>query len=107
MAEIKFTTERMQEVHNRLDEMMGQLQTSVNNSNQILNTVASNVQSDVVKNTLSAYVNTVNEQSEQTKNYLKELDSYLVNKIGTYTSIDQTSVESLNEVQDLLNQLNI
>lgn len=107
MAEIKFTTERMQEVHNRMDEIVTQLQTSINTSNEILNTIASNLQSDSIKGVLSSYVQTANEKISQTKQYLAQLDEYLVGKIGTYTSIDQAGVESMNEVQNLLNQLNV
>lgn len=107
MAEIKFTTERMQEVHNRMDEIVNQLQSSGNSSNEILNTIASNIQSDSIKGVLSSYVTTTNEKINETKEYLKQLDEYLVGKIGTYTSIDQAGVDSMNEVQSLLNQLNV
>ena len=106
MAEVKFTIERMKEVHDRIDDIRNQLQTSINSANDILQTISGNVQSDNIKDTLSAFVNATNEKSTSTLNNLQALDEYLVGKIGSYTSIDEAGVESMSEVQSLLDQLN-
>ena len=107
MAEIKFTTERMQDVHQRIDEMTTQLQNAINSANEILGTISSNIQSDNIKSVLSSYVSTASEKSTETQKNLKLLDEYLVSKIGTYTAIDQAGVESMSEVENLLSQLNV
>jgi hypothetical protein len=107
MAEIKFTTGRMQDVHNRMDEIVTQLQTSISNANEILGVISSNIQSDNIKSVLSSYVTTATEKCTETQNNLKLLDEYLVGKIGTYTAIDQAGVDSMSEVENLLSQLNV
>lgn len=107
MAEIKFTTERMKEVHERIDDIMTQLQTSRDSSNELLNSISSNVQSDNIKDILKSYVSTSSEKIDDTLKNLATLDEYLVGKIGSYSSIDEASVESISEVQSLLDQLNI
>lgn len=107
MAEIKFTTERMKDVHERVDEMINQLQTTINSANEKLNTIANNIQSDNIKSTLSSYVSTTDEKTKQTVEDLKALDEYLLGKIGSYSAIDESGTESMSEVQSLLDQLNI
>lgn len=107
MAEIKFTTERMRDVHNRMDEIITQLNNSINTSNEILNTISSNIQSDNIKSVLTSYVTTASEKSNETQKYLAQLDDYLMGKIGSYTAIDEAGVESMTEVESLLSQLNV
>lgn len=107
MAEIKFTTERMREVHNRMDDIINQLQTSANNSNEKLNTISSNIQSDNIKGILSSYVSETIEKVNETVNDLKKLDEYLVGKIGSYQAADESGESAIAEVQSLLDQLNI
>ena len=106
MAEIKFTIERMKEVHERIDDIKNQLQTSINSANDILQTISGNVQSDNIKDTLSAFVSAASEKASSTLTNIGALDEYLVGKIGSYTSIDEVGVESMSEVQSLLDQLN-
>ncbi len=107
MNEVKFSITRMKEVHNRIDEMITQLQNAISSTNEKLNSIASNILSDNIKNTLSSYVNATDEKSNQTINDLKALDEYLLGKIGSYSAIDQQGSESMTEVKNLLDQLNI
>jgi len=105
MGEIKFTTERMREVHNRIDEMITQLNSACNSSADQLGTISGNIKSDNMSSTLNSYKDTMIQTCSDTVNNLKALDEYLVGKIGTYTAIDQAGVESMSEVQSLLSQL--
>ena len=107
MAEIKFSNERMRDVHNRIDDIITQLKDSGNTSNESLSGISSNIQSDNIKEILSSFVNISAEKVVDTVNNLKQLDEYLVGKIGSYEAIDESGTEAMSEVQSLLDQLNI
>lgn len=106
MAEIKFTTERMNQVNQRLDEMISQLKSSMNNANEHLNNISSNINTDKINKTLKEFVNSSKSYYYKTYNDLKALSEYLTSKIGTYTSVDEEAVQSMSEVQSFLDQLN-
>lgn len=106
MAEIKFTTERMQQVHQRLDDIISQLKTSINNANDHLDNISKNIETDRVTKTLKKFVNASRDYYYVIYNDLKVLDDYLVSKIGNYTAVDEEAVESMAEVQSFLDQLN-
>jgi len=106
MAEIKFTTERMQQVHQRLDDIISQLKSSINNANNHLENISKNVDTDKITKTLKKFVTTSGDYYYVIYDDLKALDDYLVSKIGTYTSVDEEAVESMAEVQSFLDQLN-
>ena len=97
MAEIKFTTERMKEVQNRLNDMRSQL-----TENQLRN-ISGYIDSYNIKAILKGYVSNMEQIYSETLKNLNQLDGYLAGKIGSYTSIDQAGIESLSEVESILN----
>ena len=54
MAEIKFTTERMVEVKNRIDDMIAQLNSATEEATSSIRSISSNIQSDNTKTVLSS-----------------------------------------------------
>ncbi len=107
MAEIRFTTERMKEVYNRLDDIANQLRSSVNSSNEMLTSISNNIQSDNIKTILSSYTSTAQDESLKTINNIEALKAYLESKIGSYTSVDQAGIDSISEIESILSQLEI
>ncbi len=103
MAEIKFTTERMKEVQNRLNDMRSQLTAACGTAENQLRNISGYIDSYNIKAILKGYVSNMEQIYSETLKNLNQLDGYLAGKIGSYTSIDQAGIESLSEVESILN----
>lgn len=103
MAEIKFTTARMNEVSNRLDEIQNQLTSALKSDAESLNEIASNIQSDAIAGTLKAYADANTQKGDETVKLIQQLNEYLKVQIGNYTTTDSSAQSAISEVQGILN----
>ena len=105
MSEIKFNASRMQEVLGRLDEIKEQLHKSVSDGNSSITEISNNINGTAVKTILNGYNENNNKVLSDTENQIAQLAEYLRGKVGSYTSTEQQAIESLTNVQNILDGL--
>lgn len=102
---IKFTTERMNEVHNRIGEIIEQLQTTLSADSDCLNQIASNIQSEAMAGTLKSYAESNIEKGKNTVTVLQKMDEFLMAQMTEYNETDAEAQDTISEVQGILNQI--
>lgn len=105
MGEIKFGIESMKQVSNEIETLKTQLSNIIENDSEQLNIISNNIESDEIKGTLTSYVETNKEKSEESIKLLNEMYEYLQTKINSYQRVDEKATNELSEVENLLKQL--
>ena len=105
MATIQFNIDRMNVIHNRIGEMINQLNTAMQSDQTILNTIASNIQNEGITNTLKSYAdNNIQEASKLVEN-LQKMDEFLVSQMSAYSAVDEEAQSTITSVNNILSQI--
>ena len=105
MAEIRFDRDRMNQIHNRVGEVINQLQNALNSDMDSYNNISSCIQSTGMSAALKKYAENNVEQSKKIVEGLTKMDEFLQEQMTAYAATDADATQSLSEVDGLLNQL--
>ena len=105
MGQIRFDAARMQELSNRLDDIINQLAASANANNNAINTIDANINGSAVNSVLAKYKNACESVSNQARSLLLDLNGSLKTKISNYTQAEQEAADVLTDVQSILQGL--
>ena len=95
----------MREIYSRLDEIQNQLKNQNGEINTELNAISQIVLSSDVGAAVAQYKSAVNGEINALITALNALGEYLNLKTTQYTTVNQTGVESLNKINNLLSQI--
>lgn len=102
MGEIKFSAVRMQEVLNRLAEIVEQLNNSINRSNEKLQEISNNITGSDVVDLLKKYQEYNNDTLTENKSLINQLSDYLRAQINKYTITEQEAETGMEDIQNIL-----
>ena len=105
MGEIKLNVSRMIEIVNRLDDIASQLRSEMDSTNGSLSGINLNINGDYVKEVLTNYMRLVETNRELLNNNINQLTEYLNDKITKYAVTEENAVQSLTDIQNILNGL--
>jgi len=105
MATIQFTTDRMNQIHNRIGETIQQLQQAFNSDQECLNNIATNIQSESMSGTLQSYAQNNVEKAQSIVTKLQKMDEFLMSQMSAYSVTDEEAQAAISEVQGILDQI--
>lgn len=107
MATIKFSAERMNEIHNRLGEIKQQLQTTLQADSDNFNVIAQNIQNESMANTLKTYASANIEKCNKILELIDKMNEFLQTQMAAYDATDAEAQSTIAEVQGILNQIDL
>ena len=105
MATIRFDYEKMQQIQTKMQEAKDQLQQVLSVSQEKLEQIAKNIQSEIMTKTLLDYAQNSVERSQGMINRITKMDEFLSEQISAYKQADVTASETVTDVQKMLSQI--